>query len=206
MCTVFPQIVSEETIIFESVKCGNFHIISALWQCFINWIVVTETIKEGKLFKGGNYLQKYGILLWGYQTFKYPRSLLCALCDAVEPKLSWKLSRASNLLFCIVVPGSFSFSLPRTTDAWWPKFSTTQNLIPIPSRKSCKMYENLSCLQKKWPSNAKSLTRDTVTKNTSKRRSSHLAKIFGINCLGYLKKNYHWVSMLSTIACCLKVY
>ena len=27
---------------------------------FINWIVATETIEGGKLFKGGNYLRKYG--------------------------------------------------------------------------------------------------------------------------------------------------
>ena len=33
-------------------------------------------------------------------------------------------------------------------DAWWldPKFSTIH--ITIPNRKSCKMYENVSCLQK----------------------------------------------------------
>ena len=27
---------------------------------FMNWIVAAETIKEGKLFKGGNYSRKYG--------------------------------------------------------------------------------------------------------------------------------------------------
>ena len=45
---------------------------------------------------------------------------------------------------------------PRTTDAWWLnlKFFTAQ----IPNRKSCKMYENLSFLQKKWLSNVKSRT------------------------------------------------
>ena len=39
----------------------------------------------------------------------------------------------------------------RTTDTWWldPKFSTAQNHITVPNKKSCKMYENLSFLQKK---------------------------------------------------------
>ena len=54
--TVFPRIISAETIwklfFFEIVKCGNFYIVSALWQFFINWIVATETIERGKLFKG----------------------------------------------------------------------------------------------------------------------------------------------------------
>ena len=29
---------------------------------FINWIVAAETIKGGKLFKGGYYLRKYSIM------------------------------------------------------------------------------------------------------------------------------------------------
>ena len=40
-----------------------------------------------------------------------------------------------------------------------PKFSTAQNHIPNPNRKSCKIYENLNFLQKKCPSNAKSQIR-----------------------------------------------
>ena len=49
----------------------------------------------------------------------------------------------------------------RTTDTWWLdlKFSTAQIHIPIPNRKSYKMYENLIFLLKKWLSNAKSWTR-----------------------------------------------
>ena len=39
--------------------------------------------------------------------------------------------------------------------------STEQIHIPIPNRKYCKTYENLSFLQKKWLSNVKSLSRDT---------------------------------------------
>ena len=39
----------------------------------------------------------------------------------------------------------------RTTDTWWLdlKFSTAQIHIPIPNRKSFKIYENLSFFQKK---------------------------------------------------------
>jgi hypothetical protein len=39
----------------------------------------------------------------------------------------------------------------QTTDIWWldPNFSTAQNHIPIPNRKSCKTYENLSFCRKK---------------------------------------------------------
>ena len=56
--TVFPW----KLFFFESKKCGNFHIASALWQffSFINWIVAAETIEGGKLLKGGNYSKKYG--------------------------------------------------------------------------------------------------------------------------------------------------
>ena len=43
----------------------------------------------------------------------------------------------------------YAYLYPRTTDAWWqyPQFSTAQNHIPIPKRKSRKMYENLSFLK-----------------------------------------------------------
>ena len=34
---------------------------------FINWNVAAETIEVGKLFKGGNYLRKYGTLIFGIQ-------------------------------------------------------------------------------------------------------------------------------------------
>ena len=52
--TVFPHIVSAETILF--------------WiQPYVLWPLVTvhtgaETIQGRKLFKGGNYMRKYGIL------------------------------------------------------------------------------------------------------------------------------------------------
>ena len=35
----------------------------------------------------------------------------------------------------------------------------SQNPYPNPEKKSCKMHENLSFLQKKWLSNAKSTTK-----------------------------------------------
>ena len=41
------------------------------------------------------------------------------------------------------------------------QISAAQIHIPIPNRKSFKMYESLNFLQKKWLSNAKSRTRDT---------------------------------------------
>ena len=37
---------------FKVEECGNFRIVSALWQFFINWIVAMETIE------GGNYSRK----------------------------------------------------------------------------------------------------------------------------------------------------
>ena len=40
------------------------------------------------------------------------------------------------------------------------KFSTAQNNISIPDRKSCEMYENLCFLQKKWATKEKSQTTD----------------------------------------------
>ena len=51
----------------------------------------------------------------------------------------------------------------QTTDAWQLhlKFSTARLHIPNPNRKSCKMYENLSFLQKKM-----AIT-DSTTQNTS---------------------------------------
>ena len=49
-------------LFFGSGKCGNFHIVSTLWHFFYftNWIVAAENIEERKVFKGGNYLRKYG--------------------------------------------------------------------------------------------------------------------------------------------------
>ena len=63
--TVFPHIVSAKTILFWKKKCENFsysfHIMAFFY--FVNWIVATKTIEGGKLFKGGNYLGKYGTLI-----------------------------------------------------------------------------------------------------------------------------------------------
>ena len=52
--TVFPRIV----FAFESGKCGNFHIVSPLWQFFyfINSIVAAETIQKRKLFAEIRYI------------------------------------------------------------------------------------------------------------------------------------------------------
>ena len=90
----------------------------------------------------------------------------------------------------------FSMTHQRTTD-------TAQNNIPIPNKKSCKMYENLSILQKKWLTNGKSRTRDThgdkiwadsTTKNTLKYLKTYSAHLPNRSkYLGYLKKGFHWV-------------
>ena len=60
--TVFPRIVSAETILFWNWKLCKFSYsfrIMAIFY-FINWIVAAETMEGGKLFKGRNYLRKYG--------------------------------------------------------------------------------------------------------------------------------------------------
>ena len=61
--TVFPHIVSAETILF--------------WiQPYVLWPLVTvhtgaETIEGRKLFKGGNYMRKYGNLFWYWSPMCY---------------------------------------------------------------------------------------------------------------------------------------
>jgi hypothetical protein len=65
---VFPRIVSAETVLFWKWKMWKFSYsvrIMAIFY-FINWIVAAETIEWGKLFKGGNYLRKYGIWIWNF--------------------------------------------------------------------------------------------------------------------------------------------
>ena len=60
---ISANIVSAETILFWKCKIWKFSYsfrIMAIFY-FINWIVAAETIKGEKLFKGGNYLWKYGI-------------------------------------------------------------------------------------------------------------------------------------------------
>ena len=57
--TIFPQIVSAETILFW------------IWP-YVLWPLITvdksaETIQGRKLFKGGNYLRKYGMFLHYYE-------------------------------------------------------------------------------------------------------------------------------------------
>ena len=93
----------------------------------------------------------------------------------------------------------------QTTDIWLldPNFTTAQNHIPIPNRRSCKMYENLGFLQKKRLSSAKSQTRDTLTKfeqiANTRNTLKHL-KTCSVDLpnryLEYWKK-YHWVSVVN---------
>ena len=137
MYTVFPQIVSEETIIFWKCK---------MWKFSYNFCIMAMLHKLNSC----EDIRLLNILAVCY--------VHCATQWNPSSVESYRVHQICFFALWYLV-NSFSFSLPRTTDAWWPKFSTTQNLIPNPSRKSCKMYENLSCLQKKWLSNAKSLTR-----------------------------------------------
>jgi hypothetical protein len=61
--TLFPPIVSAETILFWKWKMWKFSYsfrIMAIFY-FINWMFAAQTIEGGNLFKGGNYSQKYGM-------------------------------------------------------------------------------------------------------------------------------------------------
>ena len=62
----------------------------------------------------------------------------------------WKV--ADVIMYCITDYGRM---MTRSLN------STAQIHIPFQNRKSCKIYENLSFLLKKWLSNAKSRTKDT---------------------------------------------
>ena len=64
--TLFPQIVSTETILFWKWQRWKFSYSFRIMLIFYfrNWIVAAETIKGGKLFKDGNCSRKYGIRLY----------------------------------------------------------------------------------------------------------------------------------------------
>ena len=66
--TVFPHIVSAETIFFEF---GNFRV--TVYKC-------ADAIQWRKLFKGGNYMRKYGIQdyikIVNLQQFYYVHALM----------------------------------------------------------------------------------------------------------------------------------
>ena len=47
----------------------------------INWIVAAETIKRGKLFKGGNYSRKYGTYIVFWASFIIILFSLCFLYE-----------------------------------------------------------------------------------------------------------------------------
>ena len=122
----------------------------------------------------------------------------------------WKKEDSILLLLRLMACGHH---IPRTMDTWWlnPKFPTAQNHIPNPNRKFCKMYENLSFLQKKWLGSAKS--RDTQWQNSQKSSTSwnlpiltyHIfpARLCQISiiqgfCPNYQHKNLTWVQNTRT--------
>ena len=86
----------------------------------------------------------------------------------------WSLYKAkewpeyNTRIACSIIREFFTLLFPtQTTETWWLdlNFSTAQIHIPIPNRKTCKMYENHRFLQKKWLRNGKSQTRDTQWQN-----------------------------------------
>ena len=91
---------------------------------------------------------------WKIYLFKY---------DFDHPVLQLLLGSFCLALWLIVGTGPVRWTGARTMNPRWLdlKFSTEQIHIPIPNRKSCKMFKNLSFLQKKWLSSAKSRIRDT---------------------------------------------
>ena len=119
--------------------------------------------------------------------------------------------KAASIINYLLHEAEEALSRSRIMDKWWldPKFSTAQIHIPIPNRKSCQMYENLSFLQKTWQSNAKSLPRITqvtkfeqvhsTTQNTLKYLCdlpNRLRYVFGIfeNKLSLdVRSPCHWV-------------
>ena len=78
--TVFPRIVSVETILFWKWNMWKFSYSFRIMTIFyfINWIVAAEIIEGGKLFKGGNYSRKYGIYL-----------IPILICFVVEGHIEW---------------------------------------------------------------------------------------------------------------------
>ena len=70
----------------------------------------------------------------------------------------------ASSLFCKITQARNTSATGGCTHGLWTpdaKIYTAQIHISIPNRKSCKMYEDLSFLPKKWLKNAKSQTRDT---------------------------------------------
>ena len=58
--TVFPRIVSAETILFWKLDCGNYSREETIQgrKLLISYFLEAETIQGRKLFKGGNYMRK----------------------------------------------------------------------------------------------------------------------------------------------------
>ena len=58
--TVFPRIVSTETILFWKLKFGNYSREETIQgrKLLISYILVAETIQGRKLFQTGNYMRK----------------------------------------------------------------------------------------------------------------------------------------------------
>ena len=89
----------------------------------------------------------------------YPLAYGRRICLCIR-RVWWYMSLIWQHYYCSVMPirptikkeKSFPYRCvkARTMDAWWHnlKLLTTQNHILIPSKKSCKMYEHLSFLQK----------------------------------------------------------
>ena len=118
--TVFPRIVSVETILFW------------VWP-YVLWPLVTihisaETIQGRKLFKGGNYSRKYGIhLLKKFcQSFVF---WLLMLITAVRPK------RKCDSLYYLAMLSPHRISI----SVWY----STSNMNPICSNEALTYFYRL---------------------------------------------------------------
>ena len=58
--TVFPRIVSAETILFWKLECGNYSREETIQgrKLLFSYILEAETIQGRNLFKGGKYMRK----------------------------------------------------------------------------------------------------------------------------------------------------
>ena len=135
--TVFRRIVSAETILFWKCKMWkfsySFQIVAIFY--FIDWIVATETINGGKLFKWGNYSRKYGMLLnctkckfysWITTGHNLSRTNLCAVwSNKKNGQAGWHISRRISKASC-------STGYPRKQDK--KDFTKDKKQTKIPSR------------------------------------------------------------------------
>ena len=129
------------------------------------------SIQERFLIKSGLQWRGYGIhILKKYLNKITYQALVLSSSKSLSQIIHMPSSPIYDLVFKPRKQGRHSTSMHNVTDYGrmmirFQILNSPKLYIPHPDRKSCKMYENLSFLQKKWLSNAKSRTMDThVTK------------------------------------------